>query len=141
MDDQLDYIAADARALALLAIGFSALALLMAGVGLYGVLAYSTAQRTREIGVRLALGSPRMGVVTLVLREMVLIAVAATAVALPATIALARLFRTQLYEVSTFDPLTLIGAVGFTAAMVMLAAALPARRASQVEPMRALREE
>jgi predicted permease len=141
MDAQIDSIASDERALAFLAIGFSALALLLAGVGLYGVLAYSTAQRTREIGVRLALGSPRAAVVRLVLREMVLIAAVATAIALPATVALARLFRSQLFGISVFDPLTLVGAVAFTALMVVAAAALPARRAAEVEPMRALRME
>jgi ABC-type antimicrobial peptide transport system permease subunit len=137
----VDRSASDERALALLAIGFSALALLLAAVGLYGVLAYSTEQRTREIGVRLALGAQRSSVVGLVLREMLVIAVVATLAALPATVALARLFRSQLYGVTFADPLTLIYAVLFTAVMVALAAALPARRAAAVEPMNALRTE
>jgi putative ABC transport system permease protein len=110
-------------------------------VGLYGVLAYSTEQRTREIGVRLALGAPRGTVVVLVVREMAIIAAIATAIALPSTVALARLFRSQLYGVTTFDPLTLAGAVLLTGLMVALAAALPARRAAAVEPMQALRTE
>jgi ABC-type antimicrobial peptide transport system permease subunit len=117
------------------------LALLLAAVGLYGVLAYSTEQRTREIGVRLALGAQRSNVISLVLREMLLVAGIATVVALPSTIALARLFRSQLYGVTFADPLTLVYAVGFTAVMVALAAALPARRAAAVEPMNALRTE
>lgn len=141
MNDQLDHIIGDERALALLAAGFSGLAMLMAAVGLYGVLAYSTEQRTREIGVRLALGAPRSNVVFLVLREMAWIAAGATLIALPATVALARLFRSQLYGVGTFDPTTLAASVGFTALMVLLASALPARRAAAVEPMRALRTE
>ncbi len=141
MEEQVDRSASDERALAFLAIGFSALALLMAAVGLYGVLAYSTEQRTREIGVRLALGAQRSSVVGLVLREMLLIAGIATLVALPSTIALARLFRSQLYGVTFADPLTLIYAVLFTAVMVAVAAALPARRAAAVEPMNALRIE
>ncbi len=141
MDDQVDHTISDERALALLAAGFSLLAMLMAAVGLYGVLAYSTEQRTREIGVRLALGAPRASVVILVLREMAWIAAGATLLALPATVALARLFRSQLYGVETFDPLTLAAAVGFTAVMVLLASALPARRAAAIEPMRALRTE
>ena len=115
--------------------------MLLAAVGLYGVLAYSTEQRTREIGVRLALGAQRCGVVMLVVREMAVIAAIATAVALPSVVALARLFRSQLYGVTTFDPLTLAGAVLLTAVMVVLAAALPARRAATVEPMQALRTE
>jgi putative ABC transport system permease protein len=141
MEEQVDRSAADERALALLAIGFSGVALLLAAVGLYGVLAYSTEQRTREIGVRLALGAQRSRVVGLILREMLLIAGIATVVALPATVALARLFRSQLYGVTFADPLTLVYAVVFTALMVAVAAALPARRAAAVQPMNALRTE
>ena len=141
MEEQVDRSASEERALAFLAIGFSALALLLAAVGLYGVLAYSTEQRTREIGVRLALGAQRSSVIGLVLKEMLVIAGVATLVALPSTVALARLFRSQLYGVTFADPLTLIYAVLFTAVMVALAAALPARRAAAVEPMNALRTE
>jgi len=141
MDEHVDASASDNRALAFLAIGFSALATLLAAVGLYGVLAYSTEQRTREIGVRLALGSPRSQVVFLVAREMLLIASIATVVALPSTVALARLFSSQLYGVSAFDPITLTAAVLMTALMVAVAAALPARRAAGVQPMQALRTE
>jgi len=141
MEEQVDQIASNEVALAYLAIGFSVLALMMAAVGLYGVLAYSTEQRTREIGVRLALGAQRWSVITLVLREMVIIAAIATVVALPATVELARLLKSQLFEVTPADPLTLAGAVVVTAFMVVLAALLPARRAAAVEPMRALRTE
>ena len=129
------------RALAILAVGFSVLALILAAVGLYGVLAYSTEQRTREIGVRLALGSQRSGVVMLVVREMLVIAAIAIVLALPATVLLARLFRSQLYGVTTSDPITLAGAVLLAAVMVTLAAVLPARRAASIEPMQALRTE
>lgn len=141
MEVQIDRSASDERALAFLAMGFAALALLLAAVGLYGVLAYSAEQRTREIGVRLALGSPRSTIVLLVVREMALIAALATAVALPSLVALARLFRSQLFGVTTFDPLTLSGAVILTIVMLALGAALPARRAAAVEPMQALRTE
>jgi len=141
MDAQVDRITSDERALAFLAIGFSALALVLAAVGLYGVLAYSIEQRTREIGVRLALGAQRSNVVVLVLREMTIIAAIATAIALPSIVALARLLRSQLYGVATYDGLTLSGAVVLSAVMVTLAAVLPARRAASVEPMQALRTE
>jgi predicted permease len=141
MDEQVSRSAADERALAFLAIGFSILAMVLAAVGLYGVLAYSIEQRTREIGVRLALGSQRRGVVVLVVREMAIIAAIATALALPSVVALAQLFRSQLYGVTTFDPITLTGAVILTAIMVALAAALPAHRAATVQPMQALRTE
>ena len=141
MAEQADGRAADVRALAFLAIGFSVLAMALAAVGLYGVLSYSTEQRTREIGVRLALGAQRRSVVMLVVREMALVAGIATAIALPSVAALARLFRSQLYGVTTFDPLTLTVSVLLTAVMLILAAALPARRAATVEPMQALRTE
>ena len=141
MDEQVDRSAADEHALALLAVGFSALAIVLAAVGLYGVLAYSTEQRTREIGVRLALGSQRSGVVMLIVREMFLIAAIAIVLALPATVLLARLFRSQLYGVTASDPLTLAGAVLLATVMVTLAAVLPARRAASIEPMQALRTE
>ena len=141
MQETIDRIAADERALAILATGFSALAMVLAGVGLYGVLAYSTEQRTREIGVRLALGAQRFNVVLAVMREMAVIAAIAVVVALPSIVALARLFRSQLYEVTTFDPLALAAALGLTIAMVLLAAVLPARRAATVQPIEALRAE
>jgi ABC-type antimicrobial peptide transport system permease subunit len=141
MEAQVQRSAADERALAFLAVGFAGLALILAAVGLYGVLAYSTEQRTREIGVRLALGSSRSVIVLLVVREMAVIAAVATAVALPSLVALGRLFRSQLFGVTTFDPLTLCGAVILTVFMLCVAAALPARRAASVEPMQALRTE
>jgi len=141
MEAQVDSRASFERALAFLAIGFSALAMILAAVGLYGVLAFSTEQRTREIGVRLALGSQRSSIIVLIIREMAIIAAIATAVALPSVVALARLFRSQLYGVTTFDPISLAGAVVLTAVMVILAAVLPARRAATVEPMQALRTE
>jgi len=139
MEEQVDRSASNERALAMLAIAFSALALVLAAVGLYGVLAYSTEQRTREIGVRLALGAQRSGVVLLVLKEMSLIAAVAVVVALPSIVAVAQLFRSQLYGVGVNDPVTLAVAVGGAAVMVALASVLPARRAASVEPMKALR--
>jgi putative ABC transport system permease protein len=141
MEAQVDDSASDQRALAVLAIAFSVLAMVLAAVGLYGVLAYSTEQRTREIGVRLALGAQRSSVVALVLREMLLIAFLGVVVAIPSVIGLARLFRNQLYGVGTADPLALIVAVGLTSVMVAAAAALPARRAVSIQPMQALRLE
>ena len=141
MDAQIDSSASDARALAFLAIGFSGLAMLLAGVGLYGVLAYATEQRTREIGVRLALGARRWTVANLVLKEMTLIAAIAIAVALPSVIALGRLIHSQLYGITAYDPLALFAALALTVVSASLAAALPALRAATIEPMQALRTE
>ena len=141
MEAQIDINASNERALAILAAAFAVLAALLAAVGLYGVLACSTQSRTREIGVRLALGAPRRTLVGLVVREMAWIAGVAALAALPATVALARLFRSQLYGVSTWDPVTLAWALLLTAIMVVLASALPAQRATAVDPMEALRTE
>jgi len=141
MEAEVDVSASNERALALLAAGFAVLAAILAAVGLYGVLAYSTQSRTREIGVRLALGAPRRTLVALVVREMAWIAVVAAVAALPATVALARLFTSQLYGVSAWDPMTLGAALLLTAVMVALASALPAQRATAVDPMEALRTE
>jgi putative ABC transport system permease protein len=141
MEAQTAIISSGERALAVLAVGFSILALVLAAVGLYGVLAYSTEQRTREIGVRLALGAPRSSIVVVVLREMVLIAVIATVIALPCIGILARYFRSQLYGVTVYDPITLAASTALIVVMVVAAATLPARRAAGVQPMQALRTE
>jgi putative ABC transport system permease protein len=141
MQQQIDLTVTNERALATLAMSFSGLALVMTAVGLYGVLAFATAQRTREIGVRMALGAQRSTVVVLVMREMALTAIIGVAVALPAAIALSRLLRSQLYGVQPGDPLTFIVSVLLAAAMVAIAAAIPARRAASVDPMKALRSE
>lgn len=141
MQAQVDISASNERSLAMLALGFAALAVLLAAVGLYGVLAYATQSRTREIGVRLALGAPRRSLVSLVVREMAWIAALAVVVAVPGTVGLAHFFASQLYGVSTWDPVTLAVAVALTAGMVAVASALPARRATVVDPMVALRSE
>jgi predicted permease len=141
MEEQVNRSVSNERALALLAMSFSALALLMTAVGLYGVLAFATAQRTREIGVRMALGAQRGSVVMLVMREMAMTAVVGVAVALPAAFGLSRLLRSLLYEVQPGDPLTFFGAILASAMMVAIAAAVPARRAASVDPMQALRSE
>jgi putative ABC transport system permease protein len=141
MENQVDISASDELALAVLAAAFAMLAALLVAVGLYGVLAYATLSRTREIGVRLALGAPRFSLVGLVVREMAWIAAFATLAALPAVVGLAHFFRSQLYDVATWDPLTLGAAVAFTLIMALLAAALPARRATATDPVEALRAE
>jgi ABC-type lipoprotein release transport system permease subunit len=141
MEAQIAIVSSGERSLAVLAVGFSVLALLLAAVGLYGVLAYSIEQRTREIGIRLALGASRQSVVSTVLREMVLIATVATLLALPSIALLARYFRSQLYGVTVYDPVTLAVTTALIVIMVLVAAAFPASRAAGVQPMQALRTE
>jgi putative ABC transport system permease protein len=141
MDEQIDQSVSNERMMALLAMSFALVALLTTAVGLYGVLAYATAQRTKEIGIRMALGAQRSAVVRLVLMDMAKVAAIGIVMALPVAVLLARWLRSELFEVQPFDPLTMIGCVVVTVAMVLLAAALPARRAASVEPTKALRAE
>jgi predicted permease len=141
MDDQIDTTLSNERMIELLAISFGLLATMLAGVGLYGVLAYSTAQRTREIGIRMALGSSRLGVSRLVLLDMVRLAGVGIAVAIPCSVLLGRLLRSQLFGVSAADPFTLGAVVLVIAVVAFVAAIVPARRASSVDPNTALRSE
>jgi predicted permease len=141
MDAEIDQNINDERVIALLAVSFGVLATLLAGIGLYGVLAYATAQRTREIGVRMALGSDRRGIVTLVLKDVLKLAGISIAVAVPVAVAATRVLKSQLFGVSNADPIVLVSATVLVAIVAMIAAALPARRAASVEPMHALRTE
>jgi predicted permease len=141
MDDQIETTLSNERMIELLAISFGLLATMLAGVGLYGVLAYSTAQRTREIGIRIALGSSRLGVSRLVLVDVLRLAGIGIVVAIPCSVLLGRLLRSQLFGVSAADPFTLGGVVLLIAVVALVAAILPAHRASTVDPGTALRTE
>ena len=141
MQEQVDDNLNAERVVTTLASSFALLAVFMAAVGLYGVLAYSTAQRTREIGVRIALGAARGSVMRMVLIEVLWLAGISTAVALPASLLLARSIRSQLYGVSSSDPLTLALMTLLVTIVALLSALIPARRAANVDPMTALRYE
>jgi predicted permease len=120
---------------------FGVLALLLASVGLYGITAYFVARRMNEIGVRMALGANRGNVVAMVMcRALVLVAIG-LAIGVPGALVGGRLMRSQLYGVSTYDPITLTGAVLILAASAALAGFIPALRAASIEPMNALRIE
>ena len=141
MDEQVDNNINTERLIALLASCFGVLAAILAAVGLYGVLAYSTAQRTREIGVRMALGASRVSVVRMVIKEVLWLAGIGIIVAVPASLVLSRFMRAQLFGVSHYDPITLIAGVLLVTLVAIAAALLPARRAAGVDPMKALRYE
>src|ERR1700761_7539839 len=141
MDEQVERSIANERMIEVLALAFGMLATLLAGVGMYGVLSYSTLQRTREIGIRMALGSSRLSITTLVVKEMVRLGVIGVVVAVPCAILLARGLRSQLFGVSAADPLTLVAVVVLMGLVGLAAALVPARRAANVEPMEALRAE
>jgi ABC-type antimicrobial peptide transport system permease subunit len=117
------------------------LATLLAAIGLYGVMAYMVAQRTREIGVRMALGAASTDVIWLVMKEVLLLAGIGIAVGLPAAWALTRMVKSQLYGIQPNDALTIIAATLGIALVALLAGYVPARRATLVDPMRALRWE
>ncbi len=120
---------------------FSGLALLLAAVGLYGVLSYSVGQRTREIGVRMALGAQSADVVSLVVRHGFKLASLGLLLGAAAAFALTRLLRTVLYEVSPFDPASFAAVAAVLALIGLFACWLPARRATRVNPIEALRSE
>jgi predicted permease len=141
MQEQIDDILTAERVIAILASAFGLLAVLMAAVGLYGVLAYSTAQRTREIGIRIALGAARTSVLRMVLVEVLWLAGISIAFALPASLLLTRAARSQLFGISSSDPLTLVVATVLVAAVALASALLPARRAAKTDPIVALRYE
>ncbi len=129
------------RAIAMLASVFGLLATLLAGIGLYGILAYSTAQRTREIGIRMALGARRTTVVGLILREVLLLAGVAMAVTIPLAMLATRMVRSQLFGVSVADPMVYGAGILIICVVAALAGFIPARRAATVDPARALRTE
>jgi predicted permease len=141
MTDQVDEDMQNERMIGFLAITFGLLATLLAGVGLYGVMAYSTGQRTREIGIRMALGSSRWSVGRLIFLDVLKLASAGVVVGVPLAIALSRLLKSQLFQVSTTDPMVLSAASAVVVVVALGAALLPARKAASVEPSEVLRAE
>ena len=121
--------------------GFAALALILAGLGIYSVLAYTVAQRTREIGVRVALGAERYDVLRLVVGDGLRLTLVGIAAGSAAALGLTRLMTDLLYAVRPGDPLTFVAGAIILAATALLACYLPARRAARIDPMMALRHE
>ena len=120
---------------------FGILALILASVGLYGVMSYFVARRTSEIGIRMALGAARSGVVTMVLRGALWQILVGLALGVPAALFAGHLMTSLLFEVSGYDPLALLGAILLLAICAAVAGFIPARRAASIDPMQALRTE
>jgi ABC-type antimicrobial peptide transport system permease subunit len=129
------------RLVAALSAAFGLLATLLAAIGLYGVMSYAVALRTREIGVRMALGAERRAVFVLVLREVALLAAIGVALGLPGGYGLGRLVESQLFGLTARDPLTFAVATVALLLAAFVAGYLPAARAMRVDPVVALRYE
>jgi predicted permease len=141
LEAQADQSLLNERLVATLSTAFGLLATLLAVIGLYGVMAFTVARRTREIGVRMALGAVPGDVIWLVMREVIVLVGSGLILGLAAAWALSRLVSSQLYGVSANDPLTMAGAAAALAAVALLAGYVPARRATRVNPVLALRYE
>jgi ABC-type antimicrobial peptide transport system permease subunit len=141
LDQQLDAVLFQDRLMTNLAIAFGVLAAALAGGGLCATLLYTVARRTREIGVRVALGATHGAVVGMVLTETCRLVLVGTAIGLPLTLFVSRVFSDRLFGVTAHDPATIAGAASIIAATALVAAAAPARRAARIDPMAALASE
>ena len=141
MDRVLDDSISSERVMALLSVFFAVCALLVTGIGLYGTLAYATAKRTSEIGIRMALGARRAQVVKMVFGENSLVAVAGSVVGLIAAVLASRALASFLYGTSTRDPWVMVMAVSAVVVIASAASLIPALRAARIEPMAAIRHE
>ncbi|MGC2112388.1 MAG: ABC transporter permease, partial [Candidatus Korobacteraceae bacterium] len=141
LDDYLSLSAAQPRFQTLLIAFFAVMALLLSAIGLYAVLSYMVAQRTLEIGLRLALGAQRDSVVGLILRRGMILAVAGLAIGIVVSLALTRFMQEMLYGVRPFDPLTFVGVSAVLLLVSLVASSVPAYRAARLDPMQTLREQ
>jgi len=141
MNDVVSKSMVQPRFLALLLATFSGIALFLAAIGIYGVMAYSVAQRTQEIGVRMALGAQPLHVLRLIFGQSLMMLLIGTAIGLAGAFALTRLMSTLLFGVTATDPLTYVSVVGILTFVALLACYIPARRAAKVDPLIALRYE
>jgi ABC-type antimicrobial peptide transport system permease subunit len=129
------------RLLAILVAAFGVLAAILAAVGLFGTISYAVTRRTREFGIRIALGAGGSSILGLVLREVCWMLVIGVAAGLPASYALARLVESQLFGIRAHDPVVLIGATLLMAVVALAAGLIPGTRAMRIEPVRALKHE
>jgi ABC-type antimicrobial peptide transport system permease subunit len=138
---QVDAASVRERLVTSLASGLGALALTLASVGLYGLLAYSVSARTREIGVRVALGANPRTVVTLVLRQGLRLILGGILIGLAGAATLSRFVEGMLFGLTPLDPVTFVGVSGLLAAVALAASCIPARRATRLDPLVSLRAE
>jgi predicted permease len=141
MRERVDLTLVDRRTPMLLALTFGAVAVFLAAVGLYGVLAYQVSQRRKEIGIRLALGSDARGIFGLVLKEGLALLAAGFAVGLAGAFAIRQAIESQLFGVTATDPLVLVGVVGVLGLVAVVACSVPARRAARIDPIVALTDQ
>ena len=141
MNEQIDRSLVTERMIAMLSAVFGIIATVLAMVGLYGVMAYTVARRTREIGIRMALGAFRKDVIWMVMREVLLLVAVGSGIGVVAAILLTRYIQTQLFGLTPNDPTTVAVATLILVAVAALAGYLPAMRASRINPIRALRYE
>jgi putative ABC transport system permease protein len=141
LDDRIDVAMAESRFRTTLIALFAVVALVLASVGVYGVIAYSVTRRTHEFGIRMALGAQRTDVLQMVLRQALVFAIVGVALGLAGAFALNRLISSLLFGVSANDPVTFASVAGFIVAVAFIACYIPARRATKVDPLVALRNE
>jgi ABC-type antimicrobial peptide transport system permease subunit len=120
---------------------FASIALLLIVIGIYGVVSYAVAQRTREIGIRMALGAEKTSILTMVLKQGLVLLTIGLAIGVAGAIGLTRFLSSYLYEVSTTDPVTFVLVPLLITTVSMLACFIPARQAAKIDPMEALRYE
>jgi predicted permease len=141
LEEQVDDSIATQSLIARLSSFFGIIAVFLACIGIYGLLSYSVARRTSELGIRLALGAQSLSLLWMILREFTLLLVLGLAVGVPIALSSTRILKSLLFELSPLDPMAIFIAIAVVAAMTMTAAFLPARRATRIDPMKALRTE